>query len=78
MDTPAFCGQACHTPMRPQFQAWQGAVHSGACVDCHIGEWAAALVHANLSGVRQLMMVAEAKDGSTISADCEYGHKQIE
>jgi nitrate/TMAO reductase-like tetraheme cytochrome c subunit len=59
METPAFCGQACHTPMRPQFQAWQGAVHSGvACVDCHIGEGAAALVHAKLSGVRQLVMVA--------------------
>ena len=25
METPGFCGQACHTPMHPQFQAWQGA-----------------------------------------------------
>jgi NapC/NirT cytochrome c family, N-terminal region len=59
METPGFCGQACHTPMRPQFQAWQGAAHSGvACVGCHIGEGAAALVHAKLSGVRQLVMVA--------------------
>jgi nitrate/TMAO reductase-like tetraheme cytochrome c subunit len=59
METPAFCGQACHTPMHPQFQAWQGAAHSGvACVDCHIGDGAAAFVHAKLSGVRQLVMVA--------------------
>jgi len=59
METPSFCGQACHKPMHPQFQAWQGAVHSGVkCVDCHIGEGAAALVHAKLSGVRQLMQVA--------------------
>ena len=59
METPGFCGQACHTPMQPQFQAWQGAMHSGvACVQCHIGEGAAALVHAKLSGVRQLVMVA--------------------
>ena len=59
METPSFCGQACHTPMHPQFQAWQGAVHSGvACVECHIGDGAAALVHAKLSGVRQLMQVA--------------------
>ncbi|MCM3880289.1 MAG: hypothetical protein ND807_09285 [Vicinamibacterales bacterium] len=59
METPSFCGQACHAPMHPQFQAWQGAMHSGVpCVGCHIGEGAAALVHAKLSGVRQLMMVA--------------------
>jgi nitrate/TMAO reductase-like tetraheme cytochrome c subunit len=59
METPSFCGQACHAPMHPQFQAWQGAMHSGVpCVECHIGEGAAALVHAKLSGVRQLMMVA--------------------
>ena len=59
MESPGFCGQACHTPMRPQFQAWHGAAHSGvACVQCHIGEGAAAFVHAKLSGVRQLVMVA--------------------
>ncbi len=59
METPAFCGQACHTPMHPQFTAWKGAVHSGVpCVECHIGDGAAALVHAKLSGVRQLMQVA--------------------
>ena len=59
MESPGFCGQACHTPMRPQFQAWHGAAHAGvACVQCHIGEGAAAFVHAKLSGVRQLVMVA--------------------
>jgi nitrate/TMAO reductase-like tetraheme cytochrome c subunit len=59
MESPAFCGQACHTPMRPQFQAWHGAAHSGvACVQCHIGEGAAAFVHAKLNGVHQLVSVA--------------------
>ena len=59
MDTPGFCGQACHTPMHPQFQAWQGAAHAGiACVECHIGEGAAAFVHAKLAGIRQLAQVA--------------------
>ena len=59
METPAFCGQSCHTPMHPQFTAWSGAVHAGVpCVECHIGDGAAALVHAKLSGVRQLVMVA--------------------
>jgi nitrate/TMAO reductase-like tetraheme cytochrome c subunit len=59
MESPTFCGQACHTPMQPQFAAWQGGPHAGvACVQCHIGEGAAALVHAKLSGVRQLVHVA--------------------
>ncbi|HEX7139025.1 MAG TPA: hypothetical protein VF219_14305, partial [Vicinamibacterales bacterium] len=58
MDTPGFCGQACHTPMHPQFQAWQGSAHAGVpCVECHIGDSAAAFVHAKLSGVRQLIQV---------------------
>ena len=30
---PSFCGQTCHTPMHPQFTAWQDAAHSSvACV----------------------------------------------
>jgi hypothetical protein len=59
MESPGFCGQACHIPMEPQFMAWQGAAHAGVpCVACHIGEGAGALVHAKLSGVRQLLHVA--------------------
>ena len=27
MESPAFCGQVCHTPMQPQFMAWQDASH---------------------------------------------------
>ena len=59
MESPSFCGQVCHTPMHPQFTAWRGASHAGvACVECHIGEGAGALVHAKLAGVRQLFHVA--------------------
>ena len=59
MESPAFCGQVCHTPMQPQFTAWQTGPHARvACVDCHIGEGAAGFVHAKLSGVRQLLHVS--------------------
>src|SRR5262245_17818715 len=59
METPGFCGQACHTPMQPQFMAWQAGPHARiACVDCHIGEGAAGFARAKLSGVRQLLHVA--------------------
>jgi nitrate/TMAO reductase-like tetraheme cytochrome c subunit len=58
MESPSFCGQACHTPMHPQFTAWQSAPHSGVrCTDCHIGEGARAFLHYKLVGVRQLYHV---------------------
>jgi hypothetical protein len=59
MESPTFCGQVCHTPMHPQFTAWEGGAHARiACVGCHIGEGAAAFVHAKLAGVRQLAQVS--------------------
>jgi NapC/NirT cytochrome c family, N-terminal region len=59
MESPSFCGQVCHTPMHPQFTAWQAGPHGRiACVSCHIGEGPSAFVHAKLSGVRQLVHVA--------------------
>jgi hypothetical protein len=59
MESPQFCGQACHAPMHPQFTAWSNASHARiACVECHIGEGAAAFVHAKAAGTRQLAHVA--------------------
>ena len=58
MESPSFCGQTCHTPMRPQFTAWQHTTHSKVdCVQCHIGEGAQAFVRYKLAGVRQLVHV---------------------
>jgi nitrate/TMAO reductase-like tetraheme cytochrome c subunit len=58
METPEFCGQTCHTPMHPQFTAWQDAPHSEvACVKCHVGEGARSFVRYKLAGVRQLVHV---------------------
>ena len=58
MESPSFCGQACHAPMHPQFTAWQDAPHSRvACAQCHIGEGGHAFVHYKLNGVRQLYHV---------------------
>ena len=62
METPSFCGQTCHTPMEPQFTAWQAAPHSEVrCVDCHVGEGARALVRSKLAGARQLYHVITAQ-----------------
>lgn len=58
MDSPTFCGQACHVPMQPQFTAWQSAPHSEVtCTQCHVGEGARALVRAKMAGTRQLYHV---------------------
>jgi NapC/NirT cytochrome c family, N-terminal region len=58
METPQFCGQVCHTPMTPQFTAWQHGAHAKiACATCHVGEGARGFVHAKLNGVHQLVAV---------------------
>ena len=58
MESPTFCGQACHTPMEPQFTAWQHGPHAKiACVKCHVAEGAQGFVQAKLAGTRQLFHV---------------------
>jgi hypothetical protein len=58
MESPTFCGQACHTPMQPQFAAWQAGPHARiACVNCHVGEGPRGFVQAKLAGTRQLAHV---------------------
>jgi nitrate/TMAO reductase-like tetraheme cytochrome c subunit len=59
MDSPQFCGQVCHTVMRPEFTAYQNGPHARvACVSCHIGPGAPWFVKSKLSGTRQLFAVA--------------------
>lgn len=59
METPTFCGQACHAPMEPQYAAWSAAPHAQIpCVACHISDGAAGFMEAKLNGVRQLALVA--------------------
>ena len=58
MESPSFCGETCHTPMRPQLSAWQVGPHARiACVNCHVGEGARGMVQAKLAGSRQLAHV---------------------
>ncbi|HTI98579.1 MAG TPA: NapC/NirT family cytochrome c [Dongiaceae bacterium] len=53
-----FCGQACHTPMKPEFTAYLNSPHARvACVECHVGNGAKAFVAAKLNGVHQLVGV---------------------
>ncbi len=59
MDSVAFCGQVCHTVMKPEFTAYQDGPHSRVtCVQCHIGPGASWFARSKLSGTRQLIAVS--------------------
>jgi nitrate/TMAO reductase-like tetraheme cytochrome c subunit len=54
-ETNSFCGEVCHTPMEPQYKAYQHSAHAKvACVACHVGPGAGAYIRTKVSGMRQL------------------------
>ncbi len=58
MDTPQFCGQVCHTAMKPEFVAHEGRPHAHVkCVECHVGPGASSFASAKLAGTRRLLAV---------------------
>lgn len=59
MDSVQFCGQVCHTVMKPEFVAYQDGPHSRVtCVQCHIGSGASWFARSKISGARQVFAVA--------------------
>jgi hypothetical protein len=59
MDSPQFCGQVCHTVMKPEFSAYQDSAHSRVtCVQCHIGPGATWFARSKISGLRQVLAVS--------------------
>jgi hypothetical protein len=56
MDTPVFCGTACHSVMNPEWSVYQASPHARvACVECHVGEGVDALIDAKLNGLWQII-----------------------
>jgi len=54
-----FCGEACHTVMKPELVTYQHGSHARvACTECHIGSGAKWFVKAKISGTYQLYAVA--------------------
>ena len=59
MNSPAFCGQLCHSVMEPEYSAYRRSPHARVpCVDCHIGEGASWFARSKLSGLRQVWATA--------------------
>jgi hypothetical protein len=61
MDTPNFCGQACHV-MTPEWSAYPVSSHADvACTACHIAAGIPGFLYAKVNGTKQLLMIM-AKD----------------
>jgi hypothetical protein len=59
MESATFCGTTCHTTMEPEYAAYQVSPHAQvACVSCHVGPGAGALVDSKVAGIRQLWQLA--------------------
>jgi nitrate/TMAO reductase-like tetraheme cytochrome c subunit len=58
-ESTQFCGQACHTVMKPEMVTYHNGPHARvACVDCHIGPGATWFVKSKLSGAYQVYATA--------------------
>jgi hypothetical protein len=56
MDSPRFCGQACHSVMHPEYSAYERSPHARVpCVSCHTGSGAGGFARAKLAGVGQVV-----------------------
>ncbi|MBI2907845.1 MAG: NapC/NirT family cytochrome c [Chloroflexi bacterium] len=55
MDSPKFCGELCHTVMKPQYTVYDESPHARVnCVNCHIGPGADWLVKSKINGIPQV------------------------
>ncbi len=58
-DSVAFCGETCHTVMKPQNVTYHNSPHAKVpCVECHIGPGASFYVKSKFDGIRQLYATA--------------------
>jgi hypothetical protein len=58
MDSPQFCGELCHSVMKPQYTVYEISPHAHVdCVACHVGPGAAWLVKSKISGIPQIFAV---------------------
>jgi hypothetical protein len=61
-ESVAFCGELCHSVMKPEYTAYQASPHSRvACADCHVGPGATWFVRSKLAGMYQIYSVLLSK-----------------
>ena len=85
MDSVSFCGQVCHTVMKPEFVGHQSGPHANVrCVDCHVAPGASGFAAAKTAGTRRLLaelrgtyptpVVPAARQLPTAKETCEQCH----
>lgn len=58
-DSVTFCGQVCHSVMKPEFTAYQSSSHARVpCVECHVGPGATWFVRSKFAGSYQVYATA--------------------
>ncbi|HKK73313.1 MAG TPA: NapC/NirT family cytochrome c [Candidatus Krumholzibacteria bacterium] len=58
MESPEFCGTACHSVMNPEWTTYQASPHARVdCVECHVGEGVDALIDSKIQGAWQMISV---------------------
>jgi hypothetical protein len=71
-ESQAFCGQACHAVMEPEFVAHQMGTHGRVhCVACHVGPGAGGFLTAKLNGTRQLALAVTGNHARPIPTPIE-------
>ena len=71
-ESQAFCGQACHAVMEPEFAAHQSGPHGSVhCVTCHVGPGAGGFLTAKLNGTRQLWLAVSGTHSRPIPTPLE-------
>jgi hypothetical protein len=61
-DSTAFCGQLCHSVMKPEFITYQNSPHARVkCVECHVGTGANWYVKSKMSGLYQVYAILTEK-----------------
>jgi hypothetical protein len=68
-----FCGQVCHTVMKPEFTAYKASPHARVgCVECHIGPGATWFVRSKLSGSYQVYPIANLRPAKETCEQCHW------
>jgi nitrate/TMAO reductase-like tetraheme cytochrome c subunit len=74
-----FCGTTCHTPMEPEWVAYQRSPHAQvACVDCHVGHGVVANIKAKINGVNQLVGVVTNEYSRPVPSPIQHMRKAVE
>jgi nitrate/TMAO reductase-like tetraheme cytochrome c subunit len=71
-DSTAFCGELCHTVMKPEYNAHQASPHARVtCSECHVGSGASYLVRSKVTGIPLIFSTVFNRYDRPISAPVE-------